>query len=167
MSHNNFITNSPTKHLRDRIIELLSRSKEIKFASFSNIGIEAMLNKIEGNGKVRLYEKEIAQGIVIPQDYVIKSHLKKLEKNFKVGDGIFVLSNEEKNKIPFTKEELKFIKPYYSSKELKKYYGDSKNSEWIIYTNSKFSNPDAIKPYPNIKKHLDKFQRVITSDNKP
>jgi len=98
---------------------------------------------------------------------VSKDMLKKLGQGFKVGDGIFVLSNEEKNNIPFTEKELELIKPYYTSKELRKYYGNRKNSEWIIYTDSRFKNPEAIKPYPNIKKHLDKFQKVITSDNKP
>jgi adenine-specific DNA-methyltransferase len=114
-----------------------------------------------------LHENEITQGIVIPQDYVIKNHIKKLGQGFKVGDGIFVLSDEEKNNLQLTEKELELIKPYYTSKELKKYYAKRKNSEWIIYTDSRFKDPEAIKPYPNIKNHLDKFQAVITSDNKP
>ncbi|EGD3164485.1 class I SAM-dependent DNA methyltransferase, partial [Campylobacter coli] len=36
-----------------------------------------------------------------------------------------------------------------------------------IYTNSSFKNPNSMDDYPNLKKHLDKFQNVITSDNKP
>ena len=134
---------------------------------FNKTDIEAILNKIEENGRERLYENEITQGIVIPQDYVIEKHIKKLGQGFKVGDGIFILSDDEKNNIPFTAKELELIKPYYTSNELKKYYGNRKNSEWIIYTDSRFKDPNAIKPYPNIKKHLDKFQKVITSDNRP
>jgi len=146
----------------------INRNKYLnKTLTFTKTNIEAILNRIDENGKERLYENEITQGIVIPQDYVIEKHIKKLGQGFKVGDGIFVLSNEEKNNIPFTEKELELIKPYYTSKELKKYYGNRKNSEWIIYTDSRFKNPGAIKPYPNIKKHLDKFQKVITSDNKP
>jgi hypothetical protein len=147
---------------------IINRKKYLnKPLTFSKTDIEAILNKIEENGRERLYESEITQGIVIPQDYVIKNHIKKLGQGFKVGDGIFVLSGEEKNNIPFTGKELELIKPYYTSKELKKYYGNKKNSEWIIYTDSRFKEPNAIKHYPNIKKHLDKFQKVITSDNKP
>jgi adenine-specific DNA-methyltransferase len=147
---------------------MINRKKYLnKPLTFSKTDIETILNKIEENGKERLHENEISQGIVIPQDYVIEKHIKKLGQGFKVGDGIFVLSNEEKNNIPLTEKELELIKPYYTSKELKKYYGNIKNSEWIIYTDSRFKNPVAIKPYPNIKKHLDKFQKIITSDNKP
>ena len=147
---------------------MINRNKYLnKPLTFSKTDIETILNKIEENGKERLHENEITQGIVIPQDYVIEKHIKKLGQGFKVGDGIFVLSDKEKTNIPFTEKELELIKPYYTSKELKKYCGNTKNSEWIIYTDSRFKDPDAIKHYPNIKKHLDKFQKVITSDNKP
>jgi adenine-specific DNA-methyltransferase len=147
---------------------MINRNKFLnKSLTFSKTDIEAVLNKIEEKGKERLHENEITNGIVIPQDYVIKNHIKKLGQSFKVGDGIFVLSDEEKNNLQLTEKEFELIKPYYTSKELKKYYAKRKNSEWIIYTDSRFKDPDAIKPYPNIKKHLDKFKAVITSDNKP
>jgi len=135
--------------------------------TFNKTDIEAILDKIGNKGNERLYENEITNGIHSHHDKVNKDMIRKLGQGFKVGDGIFVLSDEEKNKIPFTEKELELIKPYYTSKELKKYYGNRKNSEWIIYTDSRFKDPKAIKPYPNIKKHLDKFQKLITSDNRP
>jgi adenine-specific DNA-methyltransferase len=147
---------------------IINRNKYLnKPLTFSKTDIETILNKVEENGRERLYENEITNGIHSHHDKVSKDMLKKLGQSFKVGDGIFVLSNEEKNNIPFTEKELELIKPYYTSNELKKYYGNRKNSEWLIYTDSRFKNLAAIKPYPNIKKHLDKFQTVITSDNKP
>jgi len=160
----NKISNPNNEYLNPTI----NRNKYLyKTLTFSKTNIEAILNRIDENGKERLYENEITNGIHSHHDKVSKDMLKKLGQGFKVGDGIFVLSNEEKNNIPFTEKELELIKPYYTSKELRKYYGNRKNSEWIIYTDSRFKNPEAIKPYPNIKKHLDKFQKVITSDNKP
>jgi adenine-specific DNA-methyltransferase len=146
----------------------INRNKFInKPLTFSKTDVEAVLNKIEEKGKERLHENEITNGIHSHHDKVSKDMLKKLGQGFKVGDGIFVLSDEEKNNLQLTEKELELIKPYYTSKELKKYYAKRKNSEWIIYTDSRFKDPEAIKPYPNIKKHLDKFQAVITSDNKP
>ncbi|MGK7899729.1 MAG: TaqI-like C-terminal specificity domain-containing protein, partial [Xenococcus sp. (in: cyanobacteria)] len=62
---------------------------------------------------------------------------------------------------------LELIKPYYTTKELSRYYGESNNKHWIIYTDSSFRNPEKIKSYPTIKKHLDLFQEIITSVNKP
>lgn len=63
--------------------------------------------------------------------------------------------------------ELELIKPYYTSSELFRHFGSRKHAHWIIYTDSSFSNPRTIRPYPNIKKHLDKFRSVITSSNHP
>ena len=48
-----------------------------------------------------------------------------------------------------------------------RFYGTNNNRLWVIYTDSSFKNAEAIEPYPNLKEHLDKFQEVITSGNKP
>jgi hypothetical protein len=58
---------------------------------------------------------------------------------------------------------------FYTSKEISRYYANKQNKLWVVYTNSKFKDPKHIKPYPNLKKHLDKFEQVITasSGNKP
>jgi len=64
-----------------------------------------------------------------------------------------------------TAKESETVKPYYTTNELERYYGNPRNELWVIYT-----GPEAvarIKEYPHLKAHLDKFARVITSDNKP
>jgi hypothetical protein len=154
--------NSKIEYLQPIINRQKYLKNKLTFSKF-----EILLDKVESQANFKLIENELAQGIVIPQDFVIKEHIKILGSNFKVGDGIFVLSEDEKNAIPFTEKELELLKPYYTSQELKRYYAIKKNSYWIIYTDSRFKDPKNIKQYPNIKKHLDKFQEVITSDNKP
>jgi len=166
------------------VLDLLSKSKNehVEYLSpnidsdnlidkpivFSNKVFEKILNKLKDKSNFILdAHKEVAQGIVYPQDFLNKKNKEILGNNFKVGQGIFVLSNEEKNSIPFTENELKLIKPEYTTKELFKYYANSRNRYWVIYTDSSFKNPHKIKKYPNIKKHLDRFRKVITSDNKP
>ena len=59
------------------------------------------------------------------------------------------------------------IKPFYNSKQIDRYFTLPQNELWVIYTNSYFKDPKSMNKYPNLKKHLDKFQRVITSDSKP
>lgn len=146
----------------------ISRNKLIdKFLTFSDAKIELILDKILKNSNFKFTENEVAKGIHYDQDKVKRDMRKKLDNKFNIGEGIFLLSNEEKNNIPFTKKELELIKPIYTSKELKKYHANKNNSEWVIYTDSRFKYPENIIPYPNIKKHLDKFQKVITSANKP
>lgn len=160
----NYNKNSKTIYLKPTI----QRNKFVdKPLTFSNTIIDAILDKLSEQSNFKLTKSEVANGIHHHHDRVSKDMQKKLGDKFNIGNGIFVLSNKEKNSIPFSKKELELIKPSYTTKELGRYYANRKNSEWVIYTGSKFKYSENIKPYPNIKRHLDKFQKVITSDNKP
>ncbi len=136
--------------------------------TFSDDATEVVLNKMRQQRNFSLDgDREVAQGIVSPQDFVNRATKMALGDGCEVGDGIFVLSTSEKSASHFTSEELKLIKPYYTTDELSRYWGTRRNRFWIIYTDSSFKTPIAIRPYPNIKKHLDRFGSVITSSNHP
>jgi adenine-specific DNA-methyltransferase len=161
----NGISNSKIKLLNPTFKRSLFIDKSFLF---SEGGIDNILSKIRNSSNFQLDGKlEIATGIDVHQDFVNKDSLDELGDDCSLGDGIFNLSNKEKEEINFTPEELRLIKPFYSTTELGRFYGDKENKYWVIYTDSSFKYPNAIKPYPNIKRHLDKFQGVITSDNKP
>ena len=138
-----------------------------KRLTFSHPKIENILHKLSLSFNFKLTEKEVACGILCPQDFVNRNSQKILGDEYNIRSGVFVLSKEEKRQISLTKKELGLIKPYYTTKELFRWSGNLKNKEWIIYTDSSFKDPQQIKGYPNIKKHLDQFQKIITSDNKP
>jgi hypothetical protein len=136
--------------------------------TFLQKNIASVLYEIEKNKNFKLDEKnEVAQGLITPNDNVSKDSLKILGDNFNIGDGIFNLTTEEKESLFLEDNELDLIKPLYTSKEISRYYANKQNKLWVVYTNSKFKDPKHIKPYPNLKKHLDKFEQVITTDNKP
>jgi adenine-specific DNA-methyltransferase len=133
---------------------------------FGNKDVNAILNKIFKCKNFELDAKnEVAQGIVTPQDSVNKKSSMKL--NIPIGKGIFVISIDELSEFNLDENEKNLIKPIYFSNQIEKYYTDKVNKSWIIYTDSKFQNPDSLDEFPNIKKHLDKFKDVITSSNKP
>ena len=133
---------------------------------FSNDNDSDILNTILQKGTFFIDgSKELMSGIDVLQDAVNKNSQIKLGDGFKVGDGIFVLSNTEKENLDFSEKELELIKPYYTTKELTKIYGEKENNNWIIYTNSSFKDSKKILAYPKIKEHLDKFRAVITSEN--
>ena len=135
--------------------------------TFSDHAVELILDKISSKRDFILHEKEVAQGIVCPQDSVNADSKKVLGNNYNVGDGVFVLNQNKKDSIPFTQKELDVLKPFFTTKELGHYYGNPANEHWVIYTDSSFKNEKQIEDYPNIKKHLDQFQKIITSHNKP
>ncbi|MCW0229492.1 Eco57I restriction-modification methylase domain-containing protein [Campylobacter lari] len=138
-----------------------------KTLNFIKNDYEEIFEKIQKYGKFYLDDKEVAQGIVYPQENVNKKSLEILGKNFYIGQGIQKLTDEEVEKLNLLKNEKNLLKPIFESNSVEKYYTKKDNDFWVIYTNSSFKNPNSMDNYPNLKKHLDKFKKVITSDNKP
>jgi len=136
-----------------------------EYVTFLGKKLTEFLNKIKNHGNFYLNNKEVAQGIVAPQENLNKSNAEKLNNQFPVGKGIFVLNNNEKSNLSLNKEELNLIKPYYTTDEVSRYRFLPKNKYWIIYTRSDIKNE--IQKYPNIKEYLNNFRKIITSDNKP
>lgn len=135
--------------------------------NFVNAELTLILDKIREQQNFVFDKKEIAQGIVAPQDFLNKKNQEILGDNFKVGDGIFNLSQKEYQNFKLTDKEKNLVKPFFTTNELSRFTGSSKNNIWVVYTDSSFKNPETIEPYPNLKEHLDKFQEIITSSNKP
>ncbi|MCT7557388.1 TaqI-like C-terminal specificity domain-containing protein [Aliarcobacter butzleri] len=139
-----------------------------KIIGFSNQNIENFLEKIESFKNFNIDGKdEIFSGIDFPQDFLNKKSKEILGEQFNVGDGVFVISNKEKKLLNLSDDELSLLRPFYTTNELGRYWGNKENKFWVIYTNSSFKNQNSLDNYPNIKNHLDKFQEIITSENKP
>lgn len=147
-------------YLTPTITPLQMLDKSLTFADSQQ---EEVLNKILENGTFYLQDDEAQIGIGLTDKVKKKMGL----INYEVGAGIFQISTKELKSLHLTKSELKLIKPLYTSNELFRFYGNPNNDEWVIYTDSSFKNPNSMDKYPNLKKHLDNFRDVITSDNKP
>jgi hypothetical protein len=165
---NNFLNLENNKILEDKyVLEFDNSQYKNSLIIFNSPIIENILISINSAKGVKyLQTTDVTSGIDVLQDFVNKKHQEKIE-GVNVGDGIFCLSNKEYDSFILNEKEVRIIKPFYTTKELTKYYSQKNNKYWIIYTNSEFKNEDTILSYPNIKKHLDKFINVLTSVNKP
>ncbi len=135
--------------------------------TFSKSGTEDLLLKISAKANFQLSADEVAQGIVAPQDFLNSAGQRILGDKFRVGSGIFILSDQEVKSLKLSKDERALLKPYFTTSELDRYYGSPTNHYWIIYTDSRFSRSAEMRPYPSLKAHLDQFRKVITSHNAP
>ena len=137
--------------------------KNITFSQSSDIlGVISSLSNV-----IYLNDKEIAQGIVFPQDTLNKKNQQKLGPQFEINQGIFVLTSAELETLALNQDELSLIKPYYTNENISRYGVQKGNKYWTIYTDSRYKNPNSLDCFPNIKRHLDRFVSVFTSDNKP
>lgn len=160
------------EHLKDDKFEYFTASIDKKESldnpiNFVNAKLTLIVDKIREHQNFEFDKKEIATGIDVHQDFTNKKHIGILGEEFEIGEGIFNLTQEEFENYNFSNSEKELIKPFYTTNELDRFYGNDKNNLWVIYTNSSFKNPETISPFPTLKEHLDKFQNVITSDNKP
>ena len=143
----------------------------------------AILSKIEKSGKMHIHEDWISQGLVAPQEKISKEHIEKLNLSRDMkGRGIFVLSKSEKERMEFTEDEEKLIKPFFYPHKIDSYCYDDEVEEYVIYSQKsyiKYNNKEVERlgestvmlelreTYRNIVRHLDKFQPIITSSLRP
>jgi len=160
-------TSESSKNIADTFLSRMSGgTNEGSPIHFNDLKIEVVVDVIESGQNYFLQKDEIGQGIVTPQDAINKKSLETLSNpSLTLGDGIYVISTHEKDKLSLSAEESNILKPLYTSVELHKVYADKNNSFWIIYADRDFI--DNINSYPKLKKHLDVFSSVMTSSNKP
>nr|WP_255711140.1 MULTISPECIES: Eco57I restriction-modification methylase domain-containing protein [unclassified Corynebacterium] len=90
-----------------------------------------------------------------------------LSRRIEPGDGIFVLTRAQLAAKKFSSKDMELIRPLFSPSEINRFYAIREPAEYVIYTGPVFKDPKSLDAYPGIKKHLDLFQDVITSANKP
>ena len=160
------------KNKSDNYVYYISNIDRKKYIEDSNIVflnniIDTVTSKIKLQENFKFSADEITNGIHPHHAIVTKKMLEQLKNNYKIGDGIFVLTDDEIKKLSLNENEKKLLKPLYESELLTKYTYKKDNHKYIIYTDSSFKDISQMKEYPILKKHLDNFKEVITSDNKP
>ena len=127
---------------------------------------ESLLDKIS-EGKVTFFRDEVAEGIVFPQDFLDRKGAEELGGTHQKGDGVFGLTQTQLDSLGLDVTESSLIRPYFNSNQIFRYYTSPKNLLWMIYTDSSFNKPNSMDGFPKLKQHLDQYQSVITSSNKP
>jgi len=118
-----------------------------------------------------LEDEEIQIGIDVHQPFLRAEAVSKLTtpSSHRAGEGIFVLSKAELQKFKLTEAEQDLLRPFHYAKEIDRYYYEPVAKYYLVYTPKEIARDIELNPekYPNIKSHLDNYQPVITSDNKP
>jgi hypothetical protein len=177
--HSHLKATKPENHLLERFLEqsiddvnehwtkrLMQFSPATYRGTYTSFWTDDIVHRMRSGTRHHLKEDEIHSGIDVLQDFVTDAHIQSLGADCPPkGSGIFVLSEEERIAFKTSPTEAAVIKRYYTTAEIDRYRAIEKNKYWIIYTGtSVWKN---IGRYPNIKKHLDRFAAVMTSDNKP
>ena len=105
----------------------------------------------------------VKQGVVPGPIKISSSNIKQIPiehlnlYNIEEGDGVFVLSNLELEKINLNENEKKIIKKFFKNSNINKCYIDYNTELNLIYT----PEIEDITNYPNIEIHLKKFKPIL------
>jgi len=152
---NNFIDEKNKKLIPSQ--KLITDNK----INFEAMGTESNFKNCASLGE--LYD--VSQGVAEATDKISNKQAFN-SKDFKAGDGVFVLDRNELKGLNLTDQENKIIKKYLNTNDVSK-YGIKLNSEFLIYSDKEVKQKISDGSYPNIKNHLDKMKKFITSSNKP
>ncbi len=114
------------------------------------------------------YTKE---GIVTGLNNITARQIRKYNLSLDLkGVGIFILNEKDERDLylinTFNKEELALLKPFYKNSDIQRFSTAIRSHKKILYLNRNTVN---LENFPNIKKHLNRFSKVLENslDNPP
>lgn len=129
--------------------------------------VDKILNKVSEQQNIILSPDDLTNGIHPHHGFVTKKHLEILDSSYKLGEGIFILTKQEIQQLNLSQNEIALLQPFYESDNIHRFFTEQNTQYSIIYTDSSFKDQHSMDNYPALKKHLDRFKKVITSDNRP
>jgi hypothetical protein len=112
---------------------------------------------------------EVSQGVIEAPPRILLKHIRQApQENFLRNEGVFVLTEKEREALLLGEEEQAICYPYVEPHEIQPYQMVLESSKFLIYADS--SNRKKIEyseSFQRIKQHLRRFQPIITSSNAP
>lgn len=158
ISKNNFNNYIDEKNRKSIPFQELITDNKI---NFETTGTEANFKNCNSLGDIY----DVSVGVQESTDKVSNKQVV-VASDFKVGEGVFVLSKAEMEKMHLNTEEKKLIKKYLDISNIDKYF-ISFSDEYLIYSDKEAKQKISDGLHPSIKAHLDKMKKFITSSNKP
>jgi type I restriction-modification system DNA methylase subunit len=158
----------------ENYVDIASRSQEsmyegsqIRLFSGQSSQDNQELNTMAATGLLLGDFYDVRQGVLTGADKVSKSHLMKYPTlEAKLGEGIFVLTQEEIENLGLDKADLEIVRPYFKNSSIQKYSVDQGKHEWLLYADKKEGSLESRR---KLLTHLNKFDQIIqnSSDNSP
>ena len=130
----------------------------IRIPKYDNFIMNNIFNKILEDSDLLGDIKKVSQGIITGADKVTQRHLNNIKlKDIEKNEGVYVLSVDELNSLNLNKDEMQLIKPFFKNSDVYKYYTNEEPEKFLVYATRDLD----INKYPNIKKHLYKYSKII------
>lgn len=129
--------------------------------SVGNNVINGLLNKLS-SGSLLEDLCLVRQGLRTGIDKTTNSHRLNYGYQGKLGEGVFVVDDEELKNINPTIKEQDIIKDFYKNSNIAKYYSSQSANSHVLYITNYNNEPNFKNEFPNIYSHIRKFKELIT-----
>lgn len=115
--------------------------------------------RLERNGHLPLCELfEVRQGIAEnPPRITRKQSL--ADSSLRKGEGVFVLTSEEVDRLQLSENERYLVRPYYETAVLQRFYLPESPTHWLLYLTRETA--PRIEILPNLERHLIRFRPLL------
>ena len=123
--------------------------------------VHLVLNKVAASELLLGTVCNVNIGMRTGADRVSQSHLDDYGLNLTKGEGIYVLTDHERQVLRLNKVETSMLFPFFKNSDIQRYYCKPKNDLWLIdltypkYREIKWAS------IPNIHKHILKFETIL------
>jgi len=117
----------------------------------------SVLIKLRKQGEALGNLCNVNQGIVTGADKISQKHIDKYGIKANVGDGIFVLSEQEIVELNLSAKDREILKPWFKNSDIDKYFSQIKNGYSLVLTN--FIKD--LSEYPIFKGYLTRFEPIL------
>ena len=132
---------------------------------WTKINMDKILSKTTESITTLKNVLEVKQGIVPGVDRITNENIrysppdKITKENIKIGDGVFVLTENELNMLSLNENERQLFISSYHNSHITHFFVDIPKSEidFILYIDDELD----FEEYPNIKRHLDKYKEIL------
>jgi len=121
----------------------------------------SVLNKLSASDSLIGDVCTVNIGMRTGADKVSQSHIDSYKLSFEKGQGIYVITDDEKSQLGLNQTENAMLLPFFKNSDIKKYYSESENDLWLIdltypkYKDVKWSS------IPNIREHIWQFRKIL------
>lgn len=138
----------------------------IRLIPKSDEPIQKILDKIKNTGTKLGNICNVNQGIITGADKVSKKHINEYDIKASVGEGIFVLSDDEVKRLNLTPKEKEILKPWFKNSDIYKWYTNSQNNNLLLFLGKKLNEEYISQNYKNIYQHLSKYKYILLEKRK-
>lgn len=102
---------------------------------------------------------EVRQGIAENPPVITSRHRREFGDRYRPGEGVFVVTPEELQRMGVSEFERSYLRPYYDAAAVRRYHVPAEPARYLLYLTRR--NAPDLDRCPGIRRHLERFRPIL------